>query len=190
MNVAPLACSLCINRRLYKIATTKAVMVTHAEKRRGIIIDLLIGLGVPLLQVLARTCLYPSSPARKLSGYCVDYVVSGHRFNILEDYGPSPDIVLMWPSILTIYLWPIIIGIVSLYYCRECLVSRFPVSCCGSSSDSYDHLSFLQTPSSAQSIYVFEPWPQSKSLRPPDVSCHARGTRDYPISVLGFGRQP
>ena len=69
MNVAPLACSLCINRRLYKIATTKAVMVTHAEKRRGIIIDLLIGLGVPLLQVLARTCSYPSSPARKLSGY-------------------------------------------------------------------------------------------------------------------------
>lgn len=99
LNVAIPACSLCINRRLYKIATTKAVMVTSAEKRRAVIIDLLIGLGIPLLQIVAH------------------YVVSGHRYDILEDFGPSPSVVLMTPSIPLFYMWPIVIGIVSLFYC-------------------------------------------------------------------------
>jgi hypothetical protein len=32
----------------------KAVMVTRSEKRRAIIIDLLIGIGIPILQMIAR----------------------------------------------------------------------------------------------------------------------------------------
>lgn len=56
MNVAIPACSLCINRRLYKIATTTTVMVTPAEKRRAIFVDLLIGLGIPCLQMVTRSC--------------------------------------------------------------------------------------------------------------------------------------
>lgn len=99
MNVAIPACSLCINRRLYKIATTKAVMVTQSEKRRAVITDLFIGLGIPLLQIAAQ------------------YVVSGHRFNLLEDFGPYPATVLMYPAIPLFFLWPLVIGIVSLYYC-------------------------------------------------------------------------
>lgn len=54
LNVAIPACSLCINRRLYKISTAKAVMVTRSEKRRAVIVDLLIGLGIPLLQMVTR----------------------------------------------------------------------------------------------------------------------------------------
>ena len=184
MNVAPLACSLCINRRLYKIATTKAVMVTPTEKRRAVITDLLIGIGIPLLQIVSRTCSYSSSPARWLRGYLIEYVVSGHRFNLLEDFGPFPATVAMYPSIPMVFLWPLLIGIVSLYYCSEYLVLRFSVSCRGSPSDSFDRLSFLPTASSVQPIYVFEPWPQSKSLRSPNVPCHGRGMRDYPVIVL------
>jgi len=53
LNAAIPACSLCINRRLYKIATSKAVTVTRSEKRRNVIIDLLICIGIPLLQMAA-----------------------------------------------------------------------------------------------------------------------------------------
>jgi pheromone a factor receptor len=56
LNIAIPVCSLCINRRLYKIATTTTVMVTPAEKRRAIIVDLLIGMGIPCLQMVTRTC--------------------------------------------------------------------------------------------------------------------------------------
>ena len=62
INVAIPACSLCINRRLYKIATSKAVMITRSEKRRAVMVDLLIGLGIPILQIVARTFSSPSSP--------------------------------------------------------------------------------------------------------------------------------
>jgi pheromone a factor receptor len=46
---------LAINRRLYKIATaTAAVKPTRAEKRRAVIIDLFIGLGIPILHMIGR----------------------------------------------------------------------------------------------------------------------------------------
>jgi pheromone a factor receptor len=56
LNVAIPACSLCINRRLYKIATMRAVVFTSSEKRRAVIYDLVIGIGIPILQVIAREC--------------------------------------------------------------------------------------------------------------------------------------
>jgi len=56
INVAMPACSLCINRRLYKIATMKAVVFTRSEKRRAVIYDLLIGVGIPILQIISGAC--------------------------------------------------------------------------------------------------------------------------------------
>jgi len=56
LNVAIPACSLCINRRLCKIATAKAAMTTNADKRRAVVQDLLIGVGIPILQIIAREC--------------------------------------------------------------------------------------------------------------------------------------
>lgn len=56
LNAAIPACSLCINRRLYKIATMKAVVISDAQRRRALIYDLLIGVGIPILQIIAREC--------------------------------------------------------------------------------------------------------------------------------------
>jgi len=99
LNVAIPACSLCINRRLYKIATVKAVRISRSEKRRGIIIDLLIGIGLPLIQIATH------------------YVVSGHRYDIFEDFGPIYSIVLVPQAFYLFYCWPVAIGCVSLVYC-------------------------------------------------------------------------
>jgi hypothetical protein len=57
-NVAIPACSLCINRQLYKAATAKVIMPTDAEKRRAVIQDLMIGVGLPILQIIARECVW------------------------------------------------------------------------------------------------------------------------------------
>ena len=59
LNVAIPACSLCINRRLYKVATAKVMMPSDDEKRRAVIQDLLIGVGLPILQIIARECVWP-----------------------------------------------------------------------------------------------------------------------------------
>jgi pheromone a factor receptor len=56
LNVAIPACSLCINHRLYRVVTLKAVLTTYAERRRAFIHDMLIGVGLPILQIIAREC--------------------------------------------------------------------------------------------------------------------------------------
>ena len=59
LNIAISASSLCINRRLYKIAILKNVMITRADKRRAVIQDLFICVGIPILQIISRKCAFP-----------------------------------------------------------------------------------------------------------------------------------
>ncbi|KAI9057582.1 B mating type pheromone receptor [Trametes sanguinea] len=97
--VALPAASLCIQRRLYNIASIKTVSITHAEKRKGILIDLAIGVGIPLLQVLFQ------------------YIVSGHRFDIYEGIGCYPftyNTPLAYPLSI---VWPLVVALVSACYC-------------------------------------------------------------------------
>ena len=50
------AASLCINRRLYRIASRIRVLnaTTKADKRRAIMVDLAIGVGLPVLVMILR----------------------------------------------------------------------------------------------------------------------------------------
>ncbi|KAF8468718.1 STE3-like pheromone receptor [Russula ochroleuca] len=106
-NVAIPACSLCINRRLYKVATAKVMMPTDAEKRRAVIQDLMIGVGLPILQIIAQ------------------YIVSSNRYNIFEDFGPSSSSVLTPLTFVLIYAWPVAIGTVSLFYCVSAICAFY-----------------------------------------------------------------
>nr|GAT61196.1 pheromone B alpha 1 receptor [Mycena chlorophos] len=98
-NLAIPACTLCINRRLYQIASVRTVMKTKAQKRREVIIDLCIALGLPVLQIPLQ------------------YIVQGHRYNIYEDIGCLGETYETWVSILIFHLPPIILGCVSAVYC-------------------------------------------------------------------------
>ncbi|KAL4061959.1 pheromone A receptor-domain-containing protein [Scleroderma yunnanense] len=98
-SVAIPAASLCINRRLYKIARVHAVTITRAEKRRAILVDTLICVLFPLIFI------------------ALQYVNQGHRFDIYEDVGCYP---FIYNTIVAFFLsdsWPIIIGIISAVYC-------------------------------------------------------------------------
>jgi len=99
LNVALPASSLCINRRLYKIATMKAVMFTSSDKRRAVIYDLLIGVGIPILQMTS------------------EYVISTNRYNIFEDFGPDLSMGITPLTFALFSTWPVVIGTVTLYYC-------------------------------------------------------------------------
>jgi pheromone a factor receptor len=106
-NVAIPAASLCINRRLYKIATIKAVTITRSEKRRGIVIDLLICIGLPVLQMISQ------------------YVISGRRYLIFENVGPLFNNAGVIEAIPLFYMWPVVIGTVSLVYCSLTVYTLF-----------------------------------------------------------------
>ena len=89
---------LCITRRLYLIASTTTVSTTKQEKRRGQLVDLAIGLGIPLLQMILAI------------------IPQGHRFDILEDVGCMPEYYVTWVYIVVVGSWPIVIGLVSAGY--------------------------------------------------------------------------
>ncbi|KAJ7909596.1 pheromone receptor [Mycena leptocephala] len=98
-NVAIPATSLCINRRLYQIASVRTVTKTRAEKRKAILIDLAIGLGIPILQIPLQ------------------YIVQGHRYNIFEDIGCLGETYETPVAVVLFHLPPILIGCVSAVYC-------------------------------------------------------------------------
>ncbi|KAJ7455421.1 pheromone A receptor-domain-containing protein [Mycena latifolia] len=89
------ASSLCINRRLYNIATCQTVSMTKALKRRAVMIDLTIALGLPLLQLPLQ------------------YIVQGHRYDILEDIGCYPTTYNTVPAYPLIFLWPNVMNVIS-----------------------------------------------------------------------------
>lgn len=93
------ASSLCINRRLYKIASCQTASITRAQKKRAVMVDLAIGLGIPFLQMPLQ------------------FIVQGHRYDIWEDIGCFPTTVNTPPAYPLTFLWPNIISLVSAVYC-------------------------------------------------------------------------
>ena len=59
ITVAIPAAILCINRRLYILASADSVLHYSTVKRREVIIDLAIGIGLPILEmILGLSCYY------------------------------------------------------------------------------------------------------------------------------------
>ncbi|KZT69401.1 putative fungal pheromone GPCR, STE3-type [Daedalea quercina L-15889] len=106
-SVAIPAASLCINRRLYKIAKMHAVAVTRSEKRRAIMIDSLICVLFPIICIV------------------FSYIVQGHRFNIFEIIGCFPATYNTVPAYPLVYMWPVVIGTISAVYCVLSLRALF-----------------------------------------------------------------
>ncbi|KAH7926791.1 STE3-like pheromone receptor [Leucogyrophana mollusca] len=97
-SVAIPASSLCIIRRLYRIALMQSVERTKRERRLDIAVDLSIGVVFPII-VMA-----------------LEYIVQGHRFDIYEQIGCYPatyNTTLSYPLVL---MWPVVIGLVSSVY--------------------------------------------------------------------------
>lgn len=103
-SVAIPACSLCINRRLYHIASVSSVTKTRAQKRRDIMTDLAIGIGIPVLEMILQ------------------YTVQGHRFNIFEEIGCYPATFNTPPAYVLVFAWPMVIGCFSAYYCVRTII--------------------------------------------------------------------
>jgi pheromone a factor receptor len=150
LNVAIPASSLCINRRLHKAATATTAMPTSADKRRAVIYDLLIGVGIPIFQIISGECALPFTIDRCLQELSPEYIVSPNRYDIFEDIGPTYTVVLTPPTFVLFYGWPVTIGLVSLYYCGEYLGLSFSSLVYWLMSSSHYHLRVLQAPASVQ----------------------------------------
>ncbi|KAF9555101.1 STE3-domain-containing protein [Agrocybe pediades] len=95
------AASLTINRRLYYISTGQTASsptMSRSQKRRTIMCDLAIALGIPVLEM------------------ALHYVVQGHRYDIWEDLGCWPTIYGTWLAYLLVFSPPLAIACISTTY--------------------------------------------------------------------------
>jgi len=104
-NIGIPVASLCINRRLYHISSLKSARITEAEKRRGVFVDLAIGLGLPLF-------LLP-----------LTYITQARRYDIAEQVGCLPAIYNSFLAYMFIWCPPLVIGIISAFYCGSTIRS-------------------------------------------------------------------
>jgi len=86
------------------------------------ITDLLLAIGLPVLQMTLGKydfllwlffrwrglTWFPFAPS--------EYIVSGHRFNIYEDFGCGPATWNTHLAYVLVYFWPLILGVVSATY--------------------------------------------------------------------------
>jgi len=88
---------------------------------RTLIIDLLIGLGIPIMVMTLREYhLWPVCALLPIFlSHPSDYIVQGHRYDIIEDVGCWPTVYLSAPAIPLVFMWPLIISLVSIPYCGK-----------------------------------------------------------------------
>nr|AIX99561.1 pheromone receptor [Agrocybe salicacicola] len=92
------AAILCISRRLYYLTSGTTVSITHEDKRRMVIIDLCIAVGIPVIIMTLH------------------YIVQGHRFDILEDIGCYPVVYNTLPAYFLYLMWPVVLGAISFVF--------------------------------------------------------------------------
>lgn len=90
------------------------------QKRREVIVDLSITVGIPVLQmalgerVFIFLCFTWALPYAALR--VPEYIVAGHRFNIIEDFGCSPATWNTPLAYVLVFSWPLIIALISAGY--------------------------------------------------------------------------
>ena len=99
--VTGLACAtLCITRNLANVLDVERAEVsqTNASRRRKIYIDLGICFTVPIMQMLLH------------------YIIQYNRYYITAIGGCVPSYDNSWPTIVIMYMWPLIFCLINCYY--------------------------------------------------------------------------
>ncbi|KAH7904573.1 pheromone A receptor-domain-containing protein [Hygrophoropsis aurantiaca] len=106
-NMALPACCLCVCIHLERIASVRQVRTMHAEKLRRMFFDAALCWGLPIIYM------------------ALHYIVQGHRFDIVEEFGCRPTIYVSIPAIFLIWVPPMVAALLTLAYAGVALVHFF-----------------------------------------------------------------
>ncbi|TFK32932.1 pheromone A receptor-domain-containing protein [Crucibulum laeve] len=101
------ACCLCLCIHLERIASVRQVGTTLQQKRRQMIFDTMMCWILPMVHM------------------ALHYIVQGHRFDILEDFGCRASIYQSVPSILLVWMLPMLVVALTLVFAGLSLVHFF-----------------------------------------------------------------
>ncbi|KAJ7195170.1 GPCR fungal pheromone mating factor, partial [Mycena pura] len=95
-NTALPSCCLCLGLQLYAIAGS---LKTPKRGGGGVAMDLSLCWGLPILTM------------------ALHYIVQGHRFDVIEDFGCRPTIYISLLSLLLVDLPAVVVSLLALIYC-------------------------------------------------------------------------
>ncbi|KAF8981165.1 GPCR fungal pheromone mating factor [Cyathus striatus] len=95
-NVALASSIFCLCVHLERVSSVRQVRTTPGQRRRRQIIDCLLCGGFPMIYM------------------ALHYIVQGHRFDIVEDFGCRPYTYVSWPSVIIIWIPPLLFSVASL----------------------------------------------------------------------------
>ncbi|KAI1782021.1 putative fungal pheromone GPCR, STE3-type [Ganoderma leucocontextum] len=90
-NMAIPAACFCLALRLEGIAAIRSVKTSHTSKRRNMLVDIAICVGLPMIEM------------------GLHYIVQGHRFDIVERFGCQPEDYISLPEFFLIWFIPILL---------------------------------------------------------------------------------
>ncbi|KAF9477443.1 STE3-domain-containing protein, partial [Pholiota conissans] len=93
----PAAC-LCVAIHLEQVSSIRLARTSVADKRRRQYFEALVCIGIPIVFM------------------ALHYIVQGHRFDIVEDYGCRPTTYFSIPGIIIVWVFPIILSIGALVF--------------------------------------------------------------------------
>ncbi|KAB5590241.1 Pheromone B beta 1 receptor [Ceratobasidium theobromae] len=88
----------CVCRYLSQVASPHHSIQEPSRKRRRMILELVMCVGLPMITM------------------ALHYVVQGHRFDILEDFGCAPTVYMSVAGLFIIYIPPLVISLAGLVY--------------------------------------------------------------------------
>ncbi|KAH7924990.1 fungal pheromone STE3G-protein-coupled receptor [Leucogyrophana mollusca] len=99
----PSAC-LCVCIHLERVASVRQAQTTHSDKRRRQIFEAIMCFGLPILFM------------------GLHYIVQGHRFDIIEEYGCRPTTYVSIPAVFLIWVPPLLLATLSLGFAAAAFV--------------------------------------------------------------------
>nr|AYF56467.1 pheromone receptor [Coriolopsis trogii] len=90
-NMAIPASCFCLSLRLEGIAAVRSAKISHSDKRRKMLADIAVCVGLPVIQM------------------ALHYIVQGHRFDIVERFGCQPETYVSLPEFFLIWFIPILL---------------------------------------------------------------------------------
>ncbi len=109
--VTGLACAtLCITRNLANVLDVDRAEIspTRASKKRKVAVDLAICFTVPVLQI------------------ALHYIIQPNRYYITTIGGCEPSYDNSWPTIVIMFMWPLIFCLITCYYASTYVPSLIP----------------------------------------------------------------
>ncbi|EGN92606.1 hypothetical protein SERLA73DRAFT_127332 [Serpula lacrymans var. lacrymans S7.3] len=97
-NTALPIATMCVCKHLELVSSTRRVSLDSRDKKRRIIFDSIMCFGLPLIFM------------------ALHYVVQGHRFDIIENFGCQPATYYSIPGVMIVWVPPLFFSVATLVY--------------------------------------------------------------------------